>query len=141
MNFFSMLYPASNGGTVQETMPEFFSDLNLDQVIDAILLEKQEYGLRPIYYTPLTDPETVYFRQQIMQELEKPSLLALVKSFAEKMKSVRAHLVEMERFYYSSQQKAWFLDAAEMYCEAVQTLSDCLASMTLESQGFLAFRV
>lgn len=57
MDFRSVLYEETENSAIYETAeePEFFNDLNLDQIVDAITAGKQEYDLKPFYYTSLKD--------------------------------------------------------------------------------------
>lgn len=142
MNFNSLLFLRAEDSQRENKLepPDFFVDLNLDQIIETITLGKQEYNLKPIFYNSLHDVDTVYFRHEIMRDLEKDGLLECVNSFANKLRSVHSHLVQAEKFYYTSQRQAWFLDAAELYYEAVQSLADGLDLTELSSRGLLAFR-
>ena len=55
MTFHSILFEGASDTTQKETSdpPSFFTDLNLDQIIDAITLGKDEYNLKPFYFTAL----------------------------------------------------------------------------------------
>jgi len=121
-------------------MPGFFTDLNLNQVIDSLTADKQEYDLRPFFYMPLHDEDTVRYRQEIMKELESGTLIANVKSFAEKMIVVRRHLALAEKLDFKHFKEGWFLEAADEYCEAVVALAHDLNGVNLKSRGLLAFR-
>ncbi len=57
MTFHSILFETTDDSTQKETLeaPAFFVDLNLDQIIDAITAGKQEYNLKPFFYTSLKD--------------------------------------------------------------------------------------
>lgn len=140
MTLHSILYPTTRD-TRQETpnAPSFLADLNLDQVIDAIVARKQEYDLRPFFYTPLTDPDTIQYRHEVMQDLESESLLGSVRAFAERMVVMRRHLGSLAKLDYASHKQGWFLEAALVYCEAVSGLARDLDQAQLRSRGFAGF--
>jgi DNA mismatch repair ATPase MutS len=140
MTFLSILF--KNPGDEKETVtaPGFFGDLNLDQIIDAITAGKDEYNLKPFFYTPLNDIDAIGYRQEIMQELEDQTLFKRIKSFAQKMRTMREHLTQADKLYYKYQKERWFLDAVEIYCDAVNCLVHDLNLAGLKSRGFLALR-
>ncbi len=120
--------------------PSFFADLNLDQIINTITAGKDEYNLKPFFYTSLNDIATIKYRQEITHDLENELLLENIKSFAEKMVTIRRYLNLVEKLYYKYHKEGWFLEAADMYCDAVSSLVSNLSVAYPESQGFLAFR-
>ena len=130
-------------GSVQyktEHQPDFFADLNLDQIIEAITAPKEEYNLKPFFWTPLRDPELVRYRQEIMRDLENETVMACIKAFAEKMRTVRRYLALAEKLVYDYHKKGWLLEAALVYGDAVMALAHDLAEAPLKSRGLLAFR-
>ena len=120
--------------------PDFFVDLNLDQIVDAVTAGRDEYDLKPLFYTPLKDIRAIQYRHEIMQDLENPVLHEHVKSFARKMRTMRGHVVQAEKLYYRYQKEAWFLDAVEIYCDAVHCLVHDLSTADPKSRGLLSFR-
>jgi DNA mismatch repair protein MutS len=120
--------------------PEFFPDLNLDQVVDSITAGRDEYNLKPFYYVPLRRSETVRYRQAVFRDLEITELLQLVRSFAESMRLMRAHLALSEKRHYKLQKQVSFLDAVETYSNAIATLSQGLTAAGPNSQGFQGLR-
>jgi hypothetical protein len=142
MTFRSILFERTEDNLNTETpeVPAFFVDLNLDQIVEAITAGKQEYNLKPFFYVPLHAIDAIHYRYEIMQALEKPVLHEMIKAFAQKMRVMREHLAQAEKLYYSSQKKAWFLDAVEIYGEAVISLADDLSHVDLQARGLLAFR-
>lgn len=142
MVFHSILFDRTEDSLKKETSeaPDFFVDLNLDQIIDAITAGKQEYNLKPFFYTPLPDIDAIKYRHEIMQDLENELLFELIQSFAQKMRTMREHLAQAGKLYYKYQQESWFLDAVEIYSDAIIDLVRELASVDLKSRGFVAFR-
>lgn len=140
--FQSILYNQSNGRDLHESqeIPEFFADLNLDQVVEAIIRGRQEYDLKPFYYTPLHSVDAVNYRQEVAQDLEQPALMDAITSFAQKMTLVRRYINMIEKLYYSHHKKGWFLETALVYCDAVSNLAAVLSQSQVKSRGMLAFR-
>jgi hypothetical protein len=120
--------------------PAFFGDLNLDQVIDAIMAGKKEYNLKPFFYTPLRDAGTITYRHEVMRDMEDPKLMAMIKTFAERMIIVRRYLGLVDKLDFNYHKKGWFLEAALVYCEAVTDLDHNLSLANVESRGLFAFR-
>jgi DNA mismatch repair protein MutS len=121
-------------------VPAFFSDLNLDQVIESVTSGRDEYNLKPFFYAPLTSLQAIGYRHEILRDLEGKALFGYVGSFARKMRAMREHRAQAAKLYYKYQKQAWFLEAAEIYCDAVSGLAYDLTLVDLQSRGFLAFR-
>ncbi len=124
-------------GSLEE--PEFFSDLNLDQVLDAITAGHEQYELEPFFYVPLQDVEAVDYRHEVLRDLEKHEVLEPVRRFAETMRSMGEHLVQVQKLHYQLQKQTWFLDAAVVYCDAVSGLTQELTGSGVTSRGFSRF--
>ena len=120
--------------------PSYFTDLRLDQVLESVLAGRSEYDLRPFFYAPLHDSATVRYRQEVLQDLEDHEVRQCMKSFAEQMHWVRAHLTGMNKLHDRLYEEGWFLDSAEMYCAAVNSLSEGLNCLPVSSRGFTVLR-
>ena len=142
MPFQSILFERTDDNIKRETLdtPVYFVDLNLDQVIDAITVSRDNYNLKPFFYTPLHDEDTIQYRHEIMQELENETLMENIKSFAEKMVVTRRYLALVDKLDFKNFQEGWFLEATEVYCDAVDSLVHDLSRLDLKSMGFLSFR-
>ncbi len=142
MPFRSILFDESEIGPDIDgkDAPEFFTDLNLDQIVASITAARDEYNLKPFFYISLSHVEAINYRYEILRELENQVLLKCIRSFAEEIRRMRSHLAQAEKLHYKYQKQSWFLDAVEIYCGAVGRLSISLAVSGLRSRGFLAFR-
>jgi len=139
VNFYSILFERAED-SIKNEEPAFFVDLNLDQIIDSITAGKQEYNLEPFFYTPLNDIDTIEYRHEIMRDLENDMLFEHIKSFGQKMRAMREYLAQADKLHYKYQKERWFLDAVDIYCEAVSRLVEDLSLVDLKSRGFLSFR-
>lgn len=142
MAFHSILFEEPDDGKGRETpeAPAFFRDLNLDQIVDAITAGWQEYDLKPFFYTPLTHLGAIAYRHEIMRDLENERLFESIKSFSRQMRAMREHLTAANKLYYKYQKERWFVDAVQIYCEAVERLLHDVHEVDLSSRGLLAFR-
>src|SRR5579883_100696 len=142
MTFQSILFEKREDGIWPEPSqaPACFADLHLDQVVDAITSGREEYHLKPLFAIPLKEVRAVEYRQEIMRDLENPSLAGYIHTFAQQMRKMREYLALAEKLYYPSQKKRWFLDAVDLYCIAVRGLLHTLSLARLQARGLLAFR-
>jgi DNA mismatch repair protein MutS len=129
---------ASGAGGSEE--PPFFADLNLDQVLAAMTAGRDEYDLKPLFYIPLHDAEAVSYRHEVMHDLEHGAALQTVRDFAQRMREMREHLAQARKLRYKYQRERWYLDAVDIYCQAVSSLTDDMARLDVSSRGLLAFR-
>jgi hypothetical protein len=142
MTFYSILYARPEDRPPEEIseVPDFFVDLNLDQVIAAVTAGKQEYELTPFFYTPLTAVDAIIYRQEVAQDLEGEAIWASIDAFAEKMGLVRRYLGLIDKLDYQRHKEGWFLEAVLAYGAAVKRLAEGLNAARLQSRGLLAFR-
>jgi DNA mismatch repair protein MutS len=121
-------------------VPACFRDLNLDQVIDAITLGREDYNLRPYFHISLTSLDEITYRHEIMQDLEDQGFYRDIKAFGESMRAMRKHVATAIKMRYQYQKEGWFLNAVDTYCSAIVTLDKNIVRSCIRSHGLLAFR-
>ncbi len=142
MTFRSILFGGIDEGMNKETpgQPVFFPDLNLDQIIESITRVKEEYNLKPFFYIPLTSVDAIKYRHEIFRDFENGELFENIRVFERKIRLMREYLAQSEKLYYKYQKESWFLDAVEIYCDAVNNLVHDLSLADVKSRGFLGLR-
>lgn len=138
----SILFESSNDRAADEATatPDFFIDLNCDQIVDAITAGKDDYNLRPFFYTSLHRVDAIQYRHEVMQDLETSAVLEHVRAFTKNMTEMRTHLGHFQKLYCKEHKQAWFLGAVETYCEAITAFAAGLSATTLKSRGFVGFQ-
>ncbi|MDR3209783.1 MAG: hypothetical protein LBT36_04065, partial [Oscillospiraceae bacterium] len=156
--FHSILFPTreQHGQPRQETEPEYFKDMNLDQIfnpiltpglaVDPILARGRGPEMKSLFFTPLRDPEIITYRQEVLRELEDEELRALVVGFSQTLFDIQA-FVKMVQDSISSRSKlrdnyltrGSLLDCAERYIEAVDAFAGAYTARTFASAGMRAF--
>ena len=144
LTFRSVLTLASDDGqaTEKSETPTIFRDLNLDQIVASITIGKQEYDLAPFFHHPLKTVEAVEYRQDVTRDLQDPLRLEAVNAFANGLRAVREHVAQAAKLHYKIQNRAWSLDAIELYGATSKQLLSALRAAPPRSaglKGFLAY--
>lgn len=141
MTFNSILSEKPEDGTTEpgRAAPDFFVDLNLNQVVDAIIAGKEEYGLQPLFFAPLKSADAIEYRHEVMRELESATIHDAIQSFARTMGATRRFRGISGRIVNKHVKEGWFLNSVEAYCEAVSRLAHDLAAASPKSRGLSSF--
>lgn len=144
MTFESILFRRSSKSfeTIEaHELPDFFHDLNLDQIVVAIAALSKDYNVAPFYELRASDFETVAYRQEVMRDLEDKLLMRAIKDFSEVMRKVRERLAQAKQVdYYKYSKERRFLSAVQIYCQAVEQLSGQLCALEVKSKGMRLLR-
>jgi len=139
MTFHSVLYKNSQGRKKVSVPPACFTDLNLDQIINAITAGRQDYFLEPFFYSPLQDEDAVRYRHEVMQDLESQPALDAIRSFTQEMEVVRRYQSMIEKLAYPYHIKGWILETADVYSQAVVKLVQDLSQSNIRSRALVSF--
>jgi DNA mismatch repair protein MutS len=140
--FRSILFPpgSEHQRAERDEQPACFIDLNLDQVVTAIVASKDESILRPIFYAMYRNDDIICYRQAVFSDLECAEVFQPFPVFCETMRTVRANLSYAEKISYRRHRHMVVLRAIHLYCEGVQSLLQSLEFVTLQSDGLAGFR-
>jgi DNA mismatch repair protein MutS len=140
--FRSILFGETESSTEIDGLdaPEFFTDLNLDQIVASVTSGREEYRLAPFFYRPLREVDAIHYRQEVFRDLESDVLFGHIRSFADAMRQMRGHLAQADKLHYQYQKLSWFLDAVDLYCHAVTDLTRGLTAAGPRSRGLVSFR-
>lgn len=139
MDFNSILWYDGLKVHLAEKDPDFFVDLNIDQIINGITAAYGDYDLRSLFDTMPESIDMVRYRQEIFRDLQNLDTLATLKEYSTRMKSVNRRLSGIDKLH-EYQKQGWHLDAALMYVDAVRDLSGKLRSTHLDSRGLRSLR-
>lgn len=138
--FHSILYLDQFTRVPMQGMPEYFSDLNLDQVVGAITNAYNEYELPTFFYDSLQDLDVIRYRQEIFKDSEDMHLMQIVHAFSSATRSMRMHLPQTNVSYYKFEKERRFLAAAQIYNAAINDFKVALEKFNLTSRGLTSFR-
>ena len=140
MSFRSILFEGNAAPQLGAAAPEYFSDLQLTEIVDSITAGLDEFDLKPFFFTPLQTLESIQYRQEIMQALEKRALREPIVAFGDGMRRMREQLAHSERLTHRYQTQRYFLDAVNTYCDATDALSRALSRTPLSARGLRSLR-
>ncbi len=146
--FYSIMFPEKEQHLQKRRsdMPDCFRDINLDQIFAPIIGSRKGLRLEEFFYTPLSDRKIIYYRQDVMRELENDALYGLIAHFSDAINildnrmSVIDKLLNSEYAYDNNYlTKGKMLDCADIYRKEVTALGDRLNGLNLRSQGLCRF--
>jgi DNA mismatch repair protein MutS len=118
----------------------FLHDLNLDQIVESVAAKREDAEvLRAHLLRQLHDGDAIRYRQEVFLDLELPELLAGTSRFAEAMRTVRRHLTQASKMSHQQQRRGWVLDAAAIYCTAIDDLATAFTESPPMSRGLRGF--
>lgn len=120
--------------------PDFFTDLNLDQIVDSVLIGRDGYHLAPFFAIALHDRAEVEYRHEVFRDLQRREIIDAVRDFAHGMERMRECLQHAKKRYERLQQQAWFLYAIRCYCDTVAAFDTALSTVEINSAGLDAVR-
>lgn len=140
--FRSLLFcgPDADEPALSQTEPEYFHDLNLDQIVGAITHDLDAYDLVPFFRTPLNDLDAIEYRHSVFRDLEDEAIHRNVADFTEALNTMRAQWKQASELHDVWQRRFWMLRAHHTYQDAVVEFADRLARAEPASKGLLSFR-
>ena len=139
-HFQSVLFEQEQPDVEALEEPDFFGDLNLDQVLDSLTADREQYELRPFFYRPLHDASGVRYRHEVFRDLERDDVREPIERFAAEMTRMREHRAQVEKLHHHLQKQSWLLDAVDSYCGAVESLAAELADLDLRARALEGLR-
>ena len=138
MSFQSILFPKELISS-EIASSEILIDLNLDQVISAITA-KQSPDLVSLFSTPVSNFETIKYRQDIMRELEDDNLMEIIKNFSHDLRWALQLIETSQKSYFKHEQEQTFLESVLVYCSSINSLQESVKNSDLKSLGLITLR-
>lgn len=119
--------------------PDFYEDLNLNQIIEWIRMVWGGDVTSYYYYFP-ADAECQEYRRAILQDIKREGLYQELKTFNETVKLWREAQGKKEKVEMKLQKASWHIQEIGYYCDAFEQLYRVLEARNLQAQGLLALR-
>ena len=138
MAFVSLLWREVQSGAEPEgkaPMPDFFLDLNIDQLFKLIKDQAPGYDLSQMYYRFPQDEEETRYRREVYRDVKTPQIYECLEAFSKQMRTVAKALENRTAIEDQLQINAWHSTAAALYCRAVHLLWEQISQLPVQSQG------
>ena len=107
-------------------MPEFFIDLNLNQIVRELQNNVDEYEIRKLYYRLPKDYETVCYRQAIYREIRGKHLEKQLEVFSLKMRETRKYKELHGKAENKQQYQMYWFNTISEFTDGVDLLRETL---------------
>lgn len=118
-----------------EGMPEFYVDLNLNQILKELQEKGKEYDIRNMYFRFPEDYETVCYRQDVYREIREKNLEETLHRFSRNMRETRRYLELSDMAEERQQDQMYYFNAVSEFTDGVELLRETLAAVKVESAG------
>ena len=116
-------------------MPEYFIDLNLNQIVRELQNNVDEYDIRKMYYRMPKKYETVCYRQEIYREIKGKHLEKPMDVFSQKMRETRKYKELHGKSENKQQYQMYWFNAVSEFTDGVDLLRNTLAEAKPEAKG------
>ncbi|MFD5828073.1 hypothetical protein [Lentzea sp. NPDC060358] len=119
--------------------PEYFPDLLLDQLVDAVVTERDPHDLKAAFRTRLTDVSAIKLRQAVFADLENANLLTAVRAFCAGLVQCGHQWDVAARLRHRPQSQRWKLTAISTYVQVVDAVTAAVEDAGPSSPGMRAW--
>ena len=116
-------------------VPGYFPDLQLDQLVDAVVADRDEHNLKPAFSARLEDPAAIERRQAVFADLQDERLRAAVRMFCDGLARYERQLEAAARIRHPRQAQRWRLNAAASYVDVIDAVTTALDGAPVSSAG------
>jgi len=124
---------------LQEDIPEFFVDLNLDQIVEGISRNFRDTQVKSWLLSPLHEKKDITYRQEVFTDLENTPVLEGIRVFVKGLRSVLGQLDSLGSLY-DIQREGWFLELLIEYTTLVKDLLTILRKSEVSSDALTGLR-
>ncbi len=129
------LLQLENGQKLQDAKrPQFFEDLNLDQILELATKDWGESVLQQFYAFPKDFAEEAY-RREIYGDVKTEEVFSALLRFQSSMRAFREFGERRDRAQVEAQKQAWHLREAFAYVTAIEDLKADLEKAAPKSKG------
>jgi DNA mismatch repair protein MutS len=121
-------------------VPGYFPDLQLDQLVDAVVAGREEHDLKPAFSARLTDPSAIERRQAVFADLADERLRTALRTFCDGLASSGRQIEAAGRVRHPRQAQRWRLNAVTAYVDAVDAVTAALEGGAASSAGLREWR-
>ena len=148
--YYSILFPTEESAQLprRKEAPESFRDMNIDKILKPVIQENPELQLEEFFYTPLSDPAVIRYRQDIMKELMDPDKRMAIEGMVGQitflrmfMDGLRMKLTTDGKFTGKYLDMGHLLENAALFSNVVSGLAAGVKKLELHSEGLKQFAV
>ncbi len=121
-------------------MPDFFLDLNIDQLFKMIQDQVPGYDITQMYYHFPKNAQEEAYRRCVYQDVKNPEIYASLENFSKRMRKFSKALASREEVESHLQICAWHVTAAYTYAKAVDDLHQDLNRLPVKSDGLIGLK-
>ncbi|WP_143234888.1 MutS-related protein [Paractinoplanes atraurantiacus] len=99
--------------------PGYFADLQLDQLVEAVVKGRERHNLVPAFSARLDDAAAIEQRQSVFAELADEDLLAAMRAFGDGLARCERQFEAAARVRHPRQAQRWRLNAIASYVSVV----------------------